>query len=590
MSARVWLIATCVLSSLTMLGAAPQSGTRDLAPLSPTGSGAIGGVVTSDASDRPPVRRALVTLSGGGASGRTVTDDAGRFVFDRLPAGRYTVTVAKAAFVTTYYGSPRVGRGPGTPIPLADGQRVTTLAVTLARGAAIEGALRDGTGTALSSGQVRAQQVVVVNGERTFVDVPGILPWATTDDRGVYRIYGLPPGEYVVSATGGGAGVAHVITQEELDDANRLARSPGAAESRPVRTAPPQQEFARITTFHPGATVPAQAQAIVLRAGEERTGVDIVSQLARVSRISGVVLGEHGRPERAGLIGIVNLTTGSLYFSPGGVRADAEGRFATMPMPAGRYQFFGRVRASETPGGSARDAWLSTDVELGEQDMSGVVLQFQPGAAVAGRVTLDGANVRSFVRDRVRVALTPVDSIATEAMQPAPVSIDAAGTFALPSVAPGRYRLALTGLDAWAAESALHGGRNWLDEPIDISAGETVGDVAVTLTDRVTEIAGTLFDQLGRPAPEYAVVVYPVDPTLRTSAPRRSSGLVRLGTDGSYSIIGLPSGDYLLAAVTDLDPTQLADPAFLDAMSAAAIRITLSDGERKRQDIRLGTR
>jgi hypothetical protein len=65
---------------------------------------------------------------------------------------------------------------------------------------------------------------------------------------------------------------------------------------------------------------------------------------------------------------------------------------------------------------------------------------------------------------------------------------------------------------------------------------------------------------------------------------------VRLGTDGSYSIIGLPSGDYLLAAVTDLDPTQLADPAFLDAMSAAAIRITLSDGERKRQDIRLGTR
>jgi hypothetical protein len=590
MSARTWLIAACVSSSIAMLAATPQSSSRDLSPLSPTGRGAIGGIVTSDAFNRPPVRRALVTLSGDGASGRTVTDDAGRFVFDQLPAGRYTITVAKAAFVTTYYGSPRVGRGPGTPIPLADGQRVTTLAVTLTRGAVIEGTLRDDTGTALSSGQVRAQQVVFVNGERTFVDVPGILPRATTDDRGVYRIYGLPPGDYVVSATGGGAGVAHVVTQEELDDANRLTRSPGTAASRSTGAARPQPEFARVPTFHPAVAAPSQAQTITLRAGEERTGVDIVSQLARVSRISGVVLGENGKPERAALIGIVNLTTGSLYLSPGGVRADAEGRFATTPMPAGRYQFFGRIRASDASGGSARDSWLSTDVELGEQDMPGVVLQFQSGAVVAGRVTLDGANARSFVRDRVRVALTPVESIANDAMPPAPVSIDADGTFALASVAPGRYRLALTGLGAWAAESASHGGRNWLDEPIEIKAGETAGDVVVTLTDRVTEITGTLFDQLGRPAPEYAVVVYPVDPALRTSNPRRSSGLVRLGADGSYSITGLPPGDYFLAAVTDLDPTQLTDPAFLDAMSAAAIRITLSDGELKRQDIRLGTR
>jgi hypothetical protein len=586
MSAR--LCAAACLLSVAALAAAPQSSTRDLPPMSATGTGAIGGVVTGDAPDAPPVRRALVTLSGGGASGRAMTDDAGRFVFDALPAGRYSVTVAKAAFVTTYYGSPRAGRGPGTPIPLADGQRVTTLAVTLTRGAVIEGALRDGAGTPLASGQVRVQQVAFVNRERTFVDVPGILPWATTDDRGVYRIYGLPPGEYVVSATGGGPGIAHVVTSDELEDANRLARSRNAVASSPVVAPRPQPAFARVTTFHPDAAAPAQARAIALRAGEERTGVDIVSQIARVSRIAGVVVGESGSPERAGLIGIVSLTTGSLYSSPGAVRADAEGRFATSPMPAGRYQFFGRAATPATPDGPSRDSWLSADVELGEQDLSGVVLPFQSGATIAGRVALEGARAQSFARDRARVSLAPVDSIANDAMPPAPVAIDADGTFRFVSVAPGRYRLALSGLGAWAAVTALRGGRNWLDEPIELKPGEAISDVVVTLTDRATEITGMLFDQLGRPAPEYAVVVYPVDPALRASAPRRSTGLVRLGTDGSYSITGLPPGEYFLAAVTDLDPAQLNDPAFLDAMSAAAIRITLSDGERKRQDVRLG--
>ncbi len=588
MSARV-CVAMIGLSSALLLAAAPQSSTRDLPPMTATGNGAIGGVVRSDAPDAPPARRALVTVTGGGARARTVTDDTGHFVVDQLPAGRYTITVEKAAFVTTYYGSPRVGRGPGTPIPLADGQRVTSLAVTLVRGAVIEGTLRDDAGTPLSSGQVRVRQAVFVNGQRTLVDVPGIVPWATTDDRGVYRIYGLPPGDYVVSATGGGAGVAHVVTVEEFDEANRLARSRDMA-ARATAASRPPLEFARVTTFHPGATAADQAQIVTLRAGEVRTGIDVVSQLARVSRISGIVLGEGGRSERAGLIGIVNLTTGSLYSSPGAVRADAEGRFATPPMPAGRYQFFGRLTPPGVPNGSSRDWWLSTDVELGEQDASGVTLQFQPGAAVIGQIELGGTRAQTFARDRVRVSLVPVDSLANEAMPPAAVSIDASGRFTFASVAPGRYRLALSGLGAWAAESATHAGRNWLDESIELKPEESVSDVVVTLSDRATEIAGTLFDQLGRPAPEYAVVVYPVEAALRTSAPRRSSGLVRLGTDGSYSITGLPPGDYFLAAVTDLDPTQLNDPAFLEAMSAAAIRITLADGERKRQDIRLGAR
>src|SRR5204862_5644241 len=140
--------------------------------------------------------------------------------------------------------------------------------------------------------------------------------------------------------------------------------------------------------------------------------------------------------------------------------------------------------------------------------------------------------------------------------------------FAFPSVPPGQYRLSFTGIGAWAAQSAVLDGRDVLDAPLDVVATSPISGLAVTLTDRPSEISGTLFDQLGRPAPEYAVVAFPVDPALRTSAPRRSSGLVRLGTDGKYAIVGLPAGDYFLAAVTDLDPAQLNDPGLLELMRA----------------------
>src|SRR4030095_1728197 len=114
----------------------------------------------------------------------------------------YTITAEKPAYVKTYYGSKRVGRGPATPIAIAEAQRLTDLRVTLLRGAVIEGTVFDENGVPMSNAQVRAMQPTLVGRQRKLVAPPG-PPWATTDDRGVYRLYGLPPGEYTVLAGGG---------------------------------------------------------------------------------------------------------------------------------------------------------------------------------------------------------------------------------------------------------------------------------------------------------------------------------------------------------------------------------------------------
>ena len=89
------------------------------------------------------VRRAMVMLTAGVSFPQsTVTDDAGRFAFPNLTAGTYTIVVTKAGFVQAYYKSPRPGRGPGMPIAVADGQRVTDITMRLLHGSAISGTVR----------------------------------------------------------------------------------------------------------------------------------------------------------------------------------------------------------------------------------------------------------------------------------------------------------------------------------------------------------------------------------------------------------------------------------------------------------------
>src|SRR4029079_14504062 len=112
----------------------------------------LAGRVTTDDANGAPVRRAIVTLAGTGtpAGVRLATDSDGRFAFPDLPAGRYTLTAEKPGFVKTFYGSTRPGRGPTAPIVLAAGERQSSIAIALVRGAVIAGTVVDENGSPLS--------------------------------------------------------------------------------------------------------------------------------------------------------------------------------------------------------------------------------------------------------------------------------------------------------------------------------------------------------------------------------------------------------------------------------------------------------
>ena len=97
-----------------------------------------------------------------------------------------------------------------------------------------------------------------------------------------------------------------------------------------------------------------------------------------------------------------------------------------------------------------------------------------------------------------------------------------------------------------------------------------------------------LTDPAGRPAPEYFVLAFPVERSSWTTVSRRIVAPVRPATDGRYRIAGLPAGDYWLAVVTTMDPDSGTDPEFLESILSGAIKITVGEGETKRQDLRIG--
>src|SRR3954470_19541423 len=162
-----------------------------------TGTGRLRGRVQA-ADTGAVVRRAQVRISGPDIGTKTaLTDAQGRFEFRDLPAGRFNVSVSKASFVTMQYGQNRPFE-PGRPIELGDGQAMEKADITLPRGSVLAGRVIDESGEAVAEAEVQAMRMQFQNGKRRLV-ASGRT--GTTNDLGQFRIYGLPPGEYYVTAS-----------------------------------------------------------------------------------------------------------------------------------------------------------------------------------------------------------------------------------------------------------------------------------------------------------------------------------------------------------------------------------------------------
>jgi hypothetical protein len=568
----------------------------------------ISGTVVTASAPQTPIARVLVTISGGPlkTSRTVITDDQGGFVFADLPPGAFIVVAARPPYVKTAYGAKRPGR-PGTPVNVAAGQRVTGVTIPLARGAAITGTVRGSSGET-----ARGVRVDV-----TSLDTQaGATPEVTTDDRGVYRAFGLPPGRYLVSAGATELAVTQLtqFSDEQMDEilARLQRRSAGVApaatpgnSTRPVQTRPepaPPPTFGYVPIYYPGTPDPEQATTIALEDGEERAGVDIGLQLVRTAAIAGhVSIGNGALPAGTQVtITRLGLKGNQPWISPPNMRSvDAAGNFKFTGFMPGRYRVTARATsmtpaAPAPPPSAARTAsiapatytlagvfWAITDITIGDADVSGLELLLQPGLRMSGRIAFDGGTPSSPIMPLRLVEVTGSTNV------PPSGAGRADGTFEILNIMPGTYTAASAGGGSdWSLRSVVVGGRDILDAPIEIGTAGDVTGVIATFSNQHTELSGRLQSAPNVPAPEYFVVVFSPDRAVWRLGARRVQ-FTRPGTDGRFSFRDLPAGDYLIAALTDMEPTDLGDASFLERLIPGAVPIHLNEGEKKTQDLKL---
>src|SRR6185369_7281852 len=160
-----------------------------------------------------------------------------------LPPGRYSLVVDKAAYVKTYFGSKRPGQPPGTPVAVVAGQPAPAVTIKVLRGGVIAGTVRDWVGSPVASSQVTVKESILTNGRRRLVDVTNLrASQATTDDKGRYRFYGLPPGEYTVFCSGASTSYASVreTNSADVDAVLQELRSGAPASRNATPPSPPR--------------------------------------------------------------------------------------------------------------------------------------------------------------------------------------------------------------------------------------------------------------------------------------------------------------------------------------------------------------
>jgi hypothetical protein len=555
----------------------------------------IGGIVVTAETSPQPVGGAVVTVSGGGLRGNlsAVTDERGRFLLTHLPPGRYNVLVSKPAYLTMAYGAARPGRI-GASVAVAPGQSVD-LQIALARGAVVTGLVRDHLGDPVAGVQVIIGRPSTSPQGGTFVE-----QFVSTDDRGVYRVFGLMPEEYVVTVlpTRFSGGETYAPSREDVDAKlrrleQRAAQSPAAAARAPIVS------DASVTLVPANVGGSGGSITVRLAAGEERRGIDFQLVSVRTVKVSGLIQSgdiplQQIRPQ------LLPLDESSLgLMSPGLPGVAADGSFTFTNVTPGRYRLLARAGAGApvviggaiTSGPEIPPRFGMVDFSVGDADVSGLVIALRPLPPLSGRVIFDAAATEPPQNlELVRLTLVPTRSGSRPVMDPGIVSVAANarsdGTIRFPAVMPGAFTMT-SPLAGWWLRSAVIKGRDILDLPLEVDGSSLeLPEVVVTFTDRRTELGGTLSTTSGQPPSEFVVVAFPSEREYWRRGARRIKS-VRPASDGAFSFADLPPGDYLIGAVTDADPDEWQQASFLEQLVPASVKVTIGEGQKVRQDLRI---
>jgi protocatechuate 3,4-dioxygenase beta subunit len=489
------------------------------------------------------------------------TDAEGGYRITGVPPGRYKIIPFSPTYIVqglTMYDYP-----PGKPLNLSAGESVENIDFRLERGGVITGRVTDADGNPVIGEQVSVAPYASNEQQRQMLQQqpqqrgPFDVRDYATDDRGVYRIYGLLPGTYHVSVGQDGEGGALSYGRRRL--------------------------YRR--TFYNGATEESQASTVEVTAGGETSDVDItLGKAVKTFRASGrFVSAETGQP-------VANI---SYAYGPvradgrlaggfgGGFMTNERGEFQAEGLAPGRYTIFD-ASFGLAPSNASELYSDPVTFEVVDSDVNGIVVKLRRGASVSGVVTIEGvADPSTAARLLNGVTLYGVPQPTGQPMAVPNVSrslsVAADGSFRLAGLHPGKLRIFLNGgatKGLTLSRVELNGAN--VTNGLEVAEGAQVSGVRVVVASGSGVVRGQVNFTNGTLPTGARVYVF----ARRAGAEEQNSGWAEADARGRFVMENLPAGEYeVQARVTVFQPgarPAMSEPQHVSLGEGGDMNVTLT--------------
>lgn len=531
-----------------------------------------------EAGTGQPIPGAIVRLSAGEFQRRVVASDEGRFVLVGVPPGSYQLRAGKPGFLDGGFGQ-RSAVDTAKRLTIAPGESAAHT-LRLWRKGVISGRVID---------QVGEPQIGVSVGALAFVEVGPQFALREvavdeTDDRGEYRL-AVPPGDYLVAVT------------------------PSRTRHKDPRGEPSHLDVDIPTTFHPVGTAVASASVLAVGSNQTIGAVDIMVAPRVGVTVAGRVVGEAALSSvQVRVVEAANSVLPPNYARPP-IILSADNSFEIAHVHPGDYVLSAVSRAPASGRVSFGDwsdqgflilgnvlpgqplpkfpdfpvQWARAELSVSDEPLKGLELRLQPGIEVRGDLSFKGASKRPTAQQMTAsvVALEPVNGLSEEGGF---ARVEEDGTFALPQMLGGRYRVRLfTAFRQWhLTELRLDSLRSGME----IGLVAATAELSLSLSDApLGGLVGIVADVDGKPVPFATVYVFDGPPFGGGPTGALTQGSA-VGTDqhGAFAFPSLRPGSYILAALEEHRPAWKRGGQTID-LRRRGVRVDLRSGETTTQNI-----
>ena len=555
------------------------------------------------------VTNAAIANVGGGTAGGTAPVAAtskvvtsapdGRFVIREIPPGEYRLYATRSnGHIPGEYGQ-RTATGAGVPFTIASGQRMTGISLALTPTASITGRVVDAMGESSGYAHVQALKAVYRDGRRTLT----VMQLVQADDRGAYRLFWLPPGEYFICAKPldlrRSSEMMHIPPPSRFGTYEQQMRpTVTAINTSQMLDDGRMAEGQYVPIYFPGTRDERSASPISVRAGESVNGVDINvgESLVRTHRVRGTVIdGSTGQPVPASLQ-IIPRNAPAILLIPTGEASQN-----------GSFDMWGALPGADYLIANARGATGLLGVDIDDGDVSGVTLTVWPPLTVSGRIRMarpgaagTDSSVGGFTvtlrrnpwvnglsdpssLNSASITLSPDGRLQALARPRSGNTSTADGSFTLNNVPPGDYTVVVAGKSDAYVETITFGARDVLSSGLRLN-GPAQGQLEIVIGANGGALEGSVVAARREPAARATVVAVP------DAGRRGRTDLYKVGStdaEGRFQMSGLAPGTYEVFAWEDVESGAWHDPEVVRASAGRGRLVQVAEGSRNSIELTL---